>query len=127
MSSTGEQSEAGPSWAKSSAFKMVLATAVVPRTDAPEVAAMFSPLGGLDHSPDGFFQEAHPKFRPVDTQTDGVFLAGCCQGPKDIPDTVAQAKAAASSALSVLAQRRLADLAETKAEEELVGEGAVPA
>jgi heterodisulfide reductase subunit A len=43
--------------------------------------------------------EAHPKLRPVDTATDGVYLAGCCQGPKDIPDTVAQAKAAASSAL----------------------------
>ncbi|HSJ55970.1 MAG TPA: 4Fe-4S binding protein, partial [Anaerolineae bacterium] len=42
---------------------------------------------------------AHPKLRPVDTTTDGVFLAGTCQGPKDIPDTVAQAKAAASSAL----------------------------
>ena len=89
---------------------------------------MFSPLGGLEHSPDGFFQEAHAKFRPVDTQIDGVFLAGCCQGPKDIPDTVAQAKAAASSALSVLAQRRrLADLADAKAEEELVGEEAGPA
>jgi heterodisulfide reductase subunit A len=107
---------------------VVLATAVVPRGDASEVAAVFSPLGGLAHSPDGFFQEAHPKFRPVDTQIDGVFLAGCCQGPKDIPDTVAQAKAAASSALGVLAQRqRLADLAEAKAEEELAGEEAVPA
>nr|HID13349.1 CoB--CoM heterodisulfide reductase iron-sulfur subunit A family protein [Anaerolineae bacterium] len=79
---------------------VVLATAVVPRTDASEVAALL----GLERSPDGFFQEAHPKFRPVDTPIDGVFLAGCCQGPKDIPDTVAHAKAAASSALVVLAQ-----------------------
>jgi len=63
-------------------------------------------LGGLECSPDGFFQEAHPKFRPVDTLIDGVFLAGCCQGPKDIPDTVAHAKAAASSALRILAQRQ---------------------
>jgi heterodisulfide reductase subunit A len=43
--------------------------------------------------------ELHPKLRPVDTATDGVYLAGCCQSPKDIADTVAQAKAAASSAL----------------------------
>ncbi|MFQ6099635.1 MAG: NAD(P)-binding protein [Anaerolineae bacterium] len=80
---------------------VVLATAVVPRADAAEVATQFS----LKRSPDGFFQEAHPKLRPVDTSLDGVFMAGCCQGPKDIPDTVAQAKAAASSALRVLAQR----------------------
>jgi heterodisulfide reductase subunit A len=48
---------------------------------------------------DNFLAEAHPKLRPVDTTSDGIFLAGTCQGPKDIPDTVAQAKAAASSAL----------------------------
>jgi heterodisulfide reductase subunit A len=41
------------------------------------------------------FQEAHPKLRPVETFTAGVFLAGACQGPKDIPDTVSQASAAA--------------------------------
>ena len=79
---------------------VVLATAIVPRTDASETAALL----GLERSPDGFFQEAHLKFRPVDTQMDGIFLAGCCQGPKDIPDTVAQAKAAASSAMVVLAR-----------------------
>jgi len=81
---------------------VVLATAAVPRGDAAEVAAQL----GLECSPDGFFQEAHPKLRPVDTSSDGVFMAGCCQGPKDIPDTVAQAKAAASSALRILAQRQ---------------------
>jgi len=84
---------------------VVLATAIVPRSDTAEVATLL----GLERSPDGFFQEAHPKFRPVDTQVDGVFLAGCCQGPKDIPDTVAQAKAAASSALVRL---RIADQAD---------------
>ena len=78
---------------------VVLATAVVPRADVSEVAELL----GLERSPDGFFQEAHPKLRPVDTRMDGVFLAGCCQGPKDIPDTVAQAKAAAASAMGVLA------------------------
>ncbi len=84
---------------------VVLATAIVPRSDTAEVATLL----GLERSPDGFFQEAHSKFRPVDTQVDGVFLAGCCQGPKDIPDTVAQAKAAASSALVRL---RIADQAD---------------
>jgi heterodisulfide reductase subunit A len=59
-------------------------------------------LLGLACSPDGFFQEAHPKYRPVESTRPGVFLAGCCQGPKDIPDAVAQAKAAAASALVVL-------------------------
>jgi heterodisulfide reductase subunit A len=77
---------------------VVLATAVVPRADAPEVGELL----GLERSPDGFFQGAHPKLRPIDTQVEGVFLAGCCQGPKDIPDTVAQGKAAAASALRTL-------------------------
>ncbi|RKY91940.1 disulfide reductase, partial [candidate division KSB1 bacterium] len=53
-------------------------------------------------SPDGFLQEAHPKFRPVDTLTEGVFLAGTVQGPKDIPDTVAQASAASSRAIRLM-------------------------
>ena len=83
---------------------VVLATAVVPRSDAAKTAALFDSLGGLARSEDGFFQEAHPKFRPVESNLEGVFLAGTCQGPKDIPDTVAHAKAAASSALQVLAR-----------------------
>ena len=86
---------------------VVLATAAVPRADAATMAQKL----GIEISPDGFFQEAHPKLRPVDTQIDGVFLAGCCQGPKDIPDTVAQAKAAASSALRVLSARQRAERA----------------
>jgi heterodisulfide reductase subunit A len=77
---------------------VVLATAVVPRADGAAVADLL----GLARSPDGFFQEAHPKLRPVESNRPGVFLAGCCQGPKDIPDTVAQAKAAAASAMGVL-------------------------
>jgi heterodisulfide reductase subunit A len=77
---------------------VVLATAIVPRADIADVASLL----GLERSPDGFFQEAHAKLRPVDTDVEGVFVAGCCQGPKDIPDTVSQAKAAASSALRVL-------------------------
>jgi heterodisulfide reductase subunit A len=87
---------------------VVLATAVVPRAGTPELAALLGDHKGspLQRSPDGFFQEAHVKFRPMDTQVDGIFLAGCCQGPKDIPDTVAQAKAAAASVLVTLQRRK---------------------
>lgn len=58
----------------------------------------------LTKSPDGFLQEAHPKFRPVDTLTEGVFLAGTVQGPKDIPDTVAAASAASARAIRLMNQ-----------------------
>ena len=74
---------------------VVLATGLVPRSDGDQIASLLK----LSRSADGFFMELHPKLRPVDTATDGVYLAGCCQSPKDIADTVAQAKAAASSAL----------------------------
>jgi len=74
---------------------VVLAVGMEPRRDTNEIAQLLK----LPRSADGFFLEAHPKLRPVDTAMEGIFLAGCCQGPKDIPDTVAQAKAAASSAL----------------------------
>jgi heterodisulfide reductase subunit A len=62
------------------------------------VASLF----GLGRSEDGFFAEAHPKMRPVETNTEGVFLAGAAQGPKDVPDTVGHAGAAASMALALL-------------------------
>jgi len=62
---------------------------------------------GLTTSSDGFFAEAHPKLRPVDTAIDGIFIAGCAQGPKDIPDSVAQAKAAASSAAAPMFARKV--------------------
>ncbi|MFC1887526.1 FAD-dependent oxidoreductase [Candidatus Cloacimonadota bacterium] len=58
----------------------------------------------LAKSDDGFFKEAHPKYRPVDTLIEGVFLAGTSQGPKDIPDTVTQASAAAGRVIATLAQ-----------------------
>ncbi|TEU11492.1 MAG: FAD-dependent oxidoreductase [Anaerolineales bacterium] len=81
---------------------VVLATGMVPREDAQELADLM----GLSRSPDGFFQEAHPKLHPVETEIEGIYLAGCCQGPKDVPDTVAQGKAAASSAIVVLSKMR---------------------
>ncbi|MBN1887527.1 MAG: (2Fe-2S)-binding protein, partial [Thermoflexales bacterium] len=61
---------------------VVLSTAIEAPADANEVAALF----GLSRSADGWFAEAHPKLRPVETNTDGVFLAGCAQGPRDVPD-----------------------------------------
>ena len=77
---------------------VVLATAVIPRGDAARLARMLK----LGRKSSGFFLEAHPKLRPVETLTDGIFIAGCCQSPKDIQDTVAQASAAASAALKLL-------------------------
>jgi len=74
---------------------VVLATGLVPRQDANDTSTLLK----LSRSEDGFFMELHPKLRPVETTSDGVFLAGCCQSPKDVTDTIAQAKAAASSAL----------------------------
>jgi heterodisulfide reductase subunit A len=77
---------------------VVLATGLEPRADAQEVRRMFNiSCGG-----EGFFLERHPKLAPVNTFTDGIFLAGCCQAPKDIPDTVAQAGAAAAEALALI-------------------------
>jgi heterodisulfide reductase subunit A len=69
---------------------VILASAVEPQPDAGRVASIF----GLGRTPDGWFAEAHPKLRPVETSTAGVFLAGTCQGPRDVPDTVAHAGAA---------------------------------
>lgn len=85
-----------------SADLVVLATGVQPRHDAGEVAVKL----GLEMSEEGFFAEEHPELRPVNTRRQGVFLAGTCQAPKDIPDTVAQAKAAAAGAIVELSRLR---------------------
>lgn len=77
---------------------VVLCPAMVPQRDAAEVARTFL----LSQGRDGFFLERHPKLDPVATPSDGVFVVGCCQGPKDIPDTVAQASAAAARILSLV-------------------------
>jgi heterodisulfide reductase subunit A2 len=82
---------------------VVLGVGLEPRKDAREVIDILR----LSQSSDGFYLEAHPKLAPVDTATEGVFLAGCAQGPKDIPDTVAQAKGAASSALVLLSSGKV--------------------
>lgn len=77
---------------------VVLEIGLTPRPETDEIANVL----GLPRSGDGFLLEIHPKLRPVETAVDGVFLAGACQGPKDIVDTLAQARAAASSALAPL-------------------------
>ena len=77
---------------------VILSAGIGPGKDADEVARTFS----IGCSPDDFFLEKHPKLAPVDTASDGIFLAGACQGPKDIPDSVAQGAAAAAGALSLI-------------------------
>ncbi|MFX0176934.1 MAG: 4Fe-4S binding protein [Candidatus Hodarchaeota archaeon] len=78
----------------------VLSCGLEARADANKVASLVR----VQRSSDGFFMEAHPKLRPVDTLTEGIFIAGVAQGPKDIPDSVAQAKGAASSAATLMAK-----------------------
>ena len=76
---------------------VILATGLVPRRDAADVGRLFS----VSRSKDGFFLELHPKLAPISTASEGIFLAGTCQGPKDIPDSVALGAAAAGAALSL--------------------------
>ncbi|MFC1956697.1 FAD-dependent oxidoreductase [Chloroflexota bacterium] len=82
---------------------VVLCTALKSRSDTEQVARTFN----INQRADGFFLERHVKLDPVATPTDGVFIAGCCEGPKDIPDTVAQASAAASKVLSLISKGRI--------------------
>lgn len=77
---------------------VVLATGLEPQPDAQAVRRLFNMSCGTE----GFFLERHPKLAPVSTFTEGVYIAGCCQGPRDIPDTVAQAGAAAAEALALI-------------------------
>ena len=78
---------------------VVLAIGMQPRQDIEQVAQTLN----LARSDDGYFLESHPKLRTVETSLAGIFLAGSCQGPKDIPDTVAHAKGAASAAMILMA------------------------
>jgi heterodisulfide reductase subunit A len=82
---------------------VVLASAVTSAEGAQELAQKLRV--GFDKY--GFFTEAHPKLRPVETNTPGIFLAGACQAPKDIPDSVSQASAAASKVLGLLSADEL--------------------
>ncbi len=82
---------------------VVLSCALEPQPDAEAVARMFN----ISRGEDGFFLESHPKLAPLSTATDGVFIAGCCQSPKDIPDTVAQAAGAAAEVLSLISRGKV--------------------
>jgi heterodisulfide reductase subunit A2 len=82
---------------------VVLATAVQPRTGAELLAQKL----GISYDKYNFYSEAHAKLRPVECATAGVYLAGACQGPKDIPDTVSQASAAAAKVMTLFAKDEL--------------------
>ncbi len=79
---------------------VVLATASIPKKGTEEMARILN----LTRGADGFFMESHPKLKPIDAPTDGIFLAGACQGLKDIPYSVSQGSGAASRAATVLSK-----------------------
>lgn len=83
---------------------VILSAGLEPRKDAKEVAHRF----GISCSADGWFIEKHPKLDPVATMTDGVFIAGCVQGPKDIPASVGQGAAAAARVLGRIQMKEIA-------------------
>ena len=82
---------------------VVLATGVVPNEGVVELAQRLN----ISYDSNNFLAEAHPKLRPVETQTDGIFVAGACVAPRDVPDCVAQGSAAAAKVLALLSQDAL--------------------
>jgi heterodisulfide reductase subunit A2 len=82
---------------------VVMSCALEPRNDTEQLARILA----LSRKADGFFLEKHPKLDPVATTTDGIYVVGCCQSPKDIPDTVAQASAAAARALALISKGKV--------------------
>ena len=83
---------------------VVLATAMVARTGADTLAQRL----GIGYDKHRFYNEYHPKLRPVETVTAGIFLAGTCMGPMDIPESVAQGSATASKVLSLFSSDEMA-------------------
>jgi len=98
---------------------VILSAALEPQPDAEAVARQFT----ISRSADGFFLEKHPKLDPVATMTGGIFVAGCCQGPKDIPDTVAQASAAAAEVMAMISQGKVEIEAATAVVDERICSG----
>ncbi|MGB9600111.1 MAG: 4Fe-4S dicluster domain-containing protein, partial [Myxococcota bacterium] len=82
---------------------VVLATAIVAQPEAPKLAQTL----GIPYDKYGFYAEVHPKLRPVESSSGGIFLAGACQSPRDIPESVAMASAAASKALVLFGNEML--------------------
>ena len=83
---------------------VILSAGLEPRHDSKETAKLF----GISCSANGWYMERHPKLDPVATMTDGIFIAGCAQGPKDIPASVAQGAAAAARVLGKIEQKEIA-------------------
>lgn len=83
---------------------VILSAGLEPRSDSDEVAHLF----GISCSANGWFIEKHPKLDPVSTMTEGIFICGCAQGPKDIPSSVAQGAAAAARVLGRIQQGEIA-------------------
>ena len=83
---------------------VILSAGLEPRADSEEVAKKF----GISCSSNGFFIEKHPKLDPISTLTEGIFIAGACQGPKDIPASVTQGAAAAARVLGRIQSKELA-------------------
>jgi len=98
---------------------VVLATAIEPNPDVRKIATMLT--ASIDTN--NFLTEAHAKLRPVESPTAGIFLSGVCQGPKDIPETVAQAGAAAVKAIGLLAKDKLTTNPCTAKSDELLCNG----
>jgi heterodisulfide reductase subunit A len=82
---------------------VILSAGLAATKDAHKLARLFS----ISIDKNGFFIEQHPKLAPISTGTDGVFIAGACQGPKDIPDTIAQGIAAAGEVLSLISRGKV--------------------
>ncbi len=82
---------------------VILSSGLQPRSDAKEVGKLF----GISCSVDGWFTEKHPKLDPVATMTEGIYIAGCAQGPKDIPSSVAQGAAASAFVLEKILQKEV--------------------
>jgi heterodisulfide reductase subunit A len=98
---------------------VILSVAMKPRADTDKLSRVFL----LGCSRDGFFLERHPKLDPVGTMLDGIFAVGCCQGPKDISDTVAQATGAAARAIELISKGRVEMEAATASVDEEVCSG----
>jgi heterodisulfide reductase subunit A len=88
---------------KINAEMVILSIGIEPRRDSDVIQRLLT----LSRTQDGFFMEAHPKLRPVDAPTGGIFLAGCAESPKDIKDSVTQASAAAARASILMAKGRV--------------------
>jgi heterodisulfide reductase subunit A len=82
---------------------VILSVGLQPADGVEEVVRMV----GISQDSDGWINELHPKLGPLATPSDGIFIAGCCQGPKDIPDSVAQAQGAAALALSLISREKI--------------------